>query len=189
MTHHHAPTPKKGNAMSRTKKFADDVLGVSDPSLGDERERDVILRAYTLALQYGVTVLFLAALVMMAAGQSFWSIAVVILTGSTTWVAMWYARSEGVNLMEAIRLGGPRRKRLTTVLTIGYLVAWMGLYAYLLLAGEPLIPSPREPLSTVGSDGISTVIGGVVGAAAALAATYFIAMWLKNRSYEDAGDD
>lgn len=168
--------------MSRTKKFADQVLGVSDQSTGDERERDVVLRAYTVAWQAGVTVLFCFSLVLMAFGESTWSLVLVLLTGATSWVAVWYAGHEGVNLMELIGRSSPRRGRLTMVATLGFLVLWMGLYAVLLVTGSPIVSADVNPSFEGREDGIGSVMGGVTGAALALIAAALIAKWMRARA-------
>jgi ABC-type antimicrobial peptide transport system permease subunit len=66
---------------NRPNAFADRIAGFDDPSMGDERERDIILRAYTFGAVVSTYVFFALALIFAVLGAGLWSALIVLASG------------------------------------------------------------------------------------------------------------
>lgn len=154
-------------APSALKRIADSLSGFDDPSMGDEREREVILRAYTFAMLLGLFLSFVVAFAFAVVGWAFASLAVIVVAGISSWAPYWYCARENVSMPLLGSRANPRRKRLMLVGTVVFLVAWMAARGFHVLTGAPLL-SVDHYLGDGGVGEVSTVVGGLVGAALAL---------------------
>ena len=62
---------------NRPNAFADRIAGFDDPSMGDERERDVILRAYTFGAVVSTYVFFALTLIFAVLGAGIWTVLII----------------------------------------------------------------------------------------------------------------
>lgn len=156
------------NGPGAVKRAADSISGFDDPSMGDERERDVTLRAYTFAMQLGVYLSLLFALLLAVVGVGFWSVTLILAAGIASWAAIWYCERENVSMAALVERAGPRRKKLAWILVTFFMLAWLGAMAFHMLTGAPLVPIDASPGN--GDSSVSTVVGGFVGALVGLLA-------------------
>lgn len=156
------------NGPDALKRAADSISGFDDPSMGDERERDVVLHAYTFAMQIVVYVSLLFALLLAAVGVGFWSVTLILAAGIGSWSAIWYCAREHVSMTALADRAGPRRKKAAWILIPIFVLAWLGAIAFHAVTGTPLLPVDLNPSN--GGSSISTVLGVVVGALVGLLA-------------------
>jgi len=141
------------------KRIADSLSGFDDPSMGDERQREVILRAYTFAMQLGLFLSFAVALLLAVVGLGFASLAVVVVAGTSSWAAVWYCARENVSMPMLVNRANPRRKRLTLFVTGAFVIAWVAARSFHVLTGAPLLSVDSDR----GVGEASTVVGMLVG--------------------------
>lgn len=73
--------------MTNTRKaakpnaLADRIAGFNDPSMGDERERDVILRAYTFGAVVSIYVFYILGVLFAVIGAGLWTVPLILGTG------------------------------------------------------------------------------------------------------------
>ena len=94
---------------NRPNAFADRIAGFDDPSMGDERERDVILRAYTLGAVVSTYVFFALALIFAVFGAGMWSVLIVFGSMVTSIVISAYCQRENVDFSMSMARVSPRR--------------------------------------------------------------------------------
>lgn len=149
----------------RLKALADTVSGFDDPSMGDERQREVILRAYTFAMQLGLYLSLILAVWLSVVGAGQWSLLPVLFAGLSSWAAIWYCARDGVDLMDLTHRVRPRRRRTVAVLMTVLVAAWALALGAHVVTGSPLLATGinlgRESLS--GSTLGGAVVGAVVG--------------------------
>lgn len=167
------------------KRAADSLSGFEDPSMGDEREHQVILRAYTFAMQIGMYLAFAFALLLALVGVGLWSITLVLVAGSSSWAAMWYCEREGVSIPVLLKRATPKRKRLAIIVTAVFIVAWVIAMSFHALTGAPLVPVDIE-LAGVGAP---AVVGGLVGAVCGLLAAVVAMKRAEKRANPAADND
>lgn len=149
----------------RLKALADTVSGFDDPSMGDERQREVILRAYTFAMQLGLYLSLILAVWLSVVGAGQWSLLPVLFAGLSSWAAIWYCGRDGIDLMHLTRRVRPRRRRAVAVLMTVLVAAWALALGVHIATGSPLLVTGidlgRESLS--GSTLGGAVVGAIVG--------------------------
>lgn len=157
------------NTVSDKKKrpnaFADRVAGFDDPSMGDERERDVILRAYTFGAVVSTYVFFALALVFAVLGAGLWSALIILASGVSGVAISAYCRRENVDFSMAMARVSPKRLIVANITGGLFAIAWLAAVVFHMSTGHPLIDvgmgdrvMPGAPSSTY-----SVVIGGAVG--------------------------
>lgn len=129
---------KQTGKGSQWVAFADRIAGMADPSLGDEREREITMRAYTVAQTMGAYIFMAFGVVLAALGHWWIAFAVIILSGLQTLIAQAYAKQHGIDLVAQTDRVSPQRKRLTTIVVIVVLVALLGARIYQLQSGHAL---------------------------------------------------
>ncbi|WP_205683404.1 hypothetical protein [Brevibacterium sp. S111] len=85
------------NKKHRGNELADKIAGFNDPSMGDERERDVILRAYTLGAVVSTYVFFALGLIFAVLGAGVWSAFIILGSIATSSVVSGYCKRENVD--------------------------------------------------------------------------------------------
>lgn len=132
--------------MTNTRKsakpnaLADRIAGFNDPSMGDERERDVILRAYTFASVVSTYVFFaLGVLFAVIGGGIFWTALIFLCSGVTGVAVSTYCKREGIDWKMV--LARANRKRLVTGQLVGaaFSITWLAAIAYHQSTGHPLL--------------------------------------------------
>ena len=148
-----------------TNELADRIAGFNDPSMGDERERDVILRAYTLGAVVSTYVFFALALIFAVFGAGMWSVLIVFGSMVTSIVISAYCQRENVDFSMAMARVSPRRLIVGNIVGALFAIAWVGAIVFQLSNGYPLIAvgmgnqtMPGAPSSTY-----SIVIGAAFG--------------------------
>lgn len=154
------------------------LTGLSDPSMGDEREQAVILRAYAFAMVLAMLLGFATSILFAVFGLGLWSVAPLMIVGIPSWATIWFAAREGVDLVALLDRAGKKRMTLVWAGTIGYLLLWCGALAFHILTGNPLI---SVDFDFGGDPGSETLIGGVIGGTVGLLAAV-IALKLKSRT-------
>lgn len=147
-------------------RFADRLAGLNDPSMGsDEREREVTLRAYTVASTISLYLVIAVGLLFALIGAAWWSMIPILSSGIFGAVAAEYARQEGVDLYRAGGRIAGRRFVVTEAISGVLALCWVAALAFHLGTGHPVF---QVGLGTVpasgGSTGLSTFLGGVCGA-------------------------
>ncbi|GAB3050068.1 hypothetical protein [Sediminivirga luteola] len=143
------------------------LTGLNDPSMGDERERDVILRSYSFALVLAMFLGFLASILLAVVGLGLWSIVPIFVVGIPSWAAIWFAAKEGVDLVALLDKASKSRTRLMWAGTFGFILLWGGALSFHILMGNPLVDIRID----IGDDaGLGPVLGGGIGAVVGLVA-------------------
>lgn len=157
----------------------DTLLGYRDPSMGDERERDVILRAnglaHTLALVFGLLVA-----VFMAAGGLGWAAILVLLAVCLpVYAAYFYARNEGVDMV--VQNGRTSKARRICAVVFGVVAcgAVLSAIGYQIIAGEPLLNISWGPNE---SGDVGEIAGMLIGAVCG-AGVILLGMYLLRRKF------
>ena len=153
-----------------TNELADRIAGFNDPSMGDERERDVILRAYTLGAVVSTYVFFALALIFAVFGAGMWSVLIVFGSMVTSIVISAYCQRENVDFSMAMARVSPRRLIVGNIVGALFAIVWVGAIVFHISNGYPLIDvgmgnqtMPGAPPSTY-----SIVIGAAFGFIVAL---------------------
>ena len=153
-----------------TNELADRIAGFNDPSMGDERERDVILRAYTLGAVVSTYVFFALALIFAVFGAGMWSVLIVFGSMVTSIVISAYCQRENVDFSMSMARVSPRRLIVGNIVGALFAIVWVGAIVFHISNGYPLIDvgmgnqtMPGAPSSTY-----SIVIGAAFGFIVAL---------------------
>lgn len=161
-------------------KLADAFAGIDTMTGVDERERDVILRAYTFAMVVGTVASGLAALLLAAVGAGFWSVFVILAAAAGSIAATWYCARHAVNLTATTGLVKGRRAFIAYGSAAIFTLAWLALVYYHGLSGAPLLDVGISPTIDADFQEASTVAGAVVGAGVALG-SFALVGWLIKR--------
>lgn len=175
---------------SRFTEIADTISGVRDPSMGDERERDVILRAYTFSSVLATYAAFALAILLAVIGVGLWSVLVVLAAGLSGWGAIWYCARHDVDLTTMTERMTGRRRRVTYSAMAVLAVLWVAAVLFHVLTGAPLVPVDLG-FPAPADDGFATVLGALVGGAVGIVAVA-VALKLISRSIrrsEQAAED
>lgn len=124
---------------NRPNAFADRIAGFDDPSMGDERERDIILRAYTFGAVVSTYVFFALALVFAVLGAGMWSVLIVFGSMVTSIAVSAYCQRENVDFSMAMARVSPRRLIVGNIVGALFAIAWVGAIVFQLSNGYPLI--------------------------------------------------
>ena len=150
---------------NRPNAFADRIAGFDDPSMGDERERDIILRAYTFGAVVSTYVFFALALIFAVLGAGLWSVLIVFGSMVTSIAVSAYCQRENVDFSMAMARVSPRRLIVGNIVGALFAIAWLAAVVFHMSNGYPLIDAgmgnrlmPGAPSSTY-----SIVIGGAIG--------------------------
>ena len=150
---------------NRPNAFADRIAGFDDPSMGDERERDIILRAYTFGAVVSTYVFFALALIFAVLGAGMWSVLIVFGSMVTSIAVSAYCQRENVDFSMAMARVSPRRLIVGNIVGALFAIAWLAAVVFHMSNGYPLIDAgmgnrlmPGAPSSTY-----PIVIGGAIG--------------------------
>ena len=150
---------------NRPNAFADRIAGFDDPSMGDERERDVILRAYTFGAVVSTYVFFALALIFAVLGAGIWTVLIIFGSIVISGVISVYCKRENVDFSMAMSRVSPKRLIIGNIVGALFAIAWVGAIVFHLSNGYPLIEAgmgnrtmPGAPSSTY-----SIAIGAAFG--------------------------
>ena len=121
---------------------ADRLAGISDPSIGDERERDIALRAGTAAMVVSIFTIQLIGVALAVIGAGLWSVLIILAALIPSGVYSWYCTSAGLAVA----------------------CAWIAAVAVHVTTGAPLIDvGLGNAVTPDSSTAIGLVTGGIVG--------------------------
>nr|WP_276584651.1 hypothetical protein [Brevibacterium permense] len=145
--------------------MAERIAGFDDPSMGDERERDVILRAYTLGAVVSTYVFFALGLIFAVLGAGMWSVLVVLGSMVTSIVVSAYCKRENVDFSMAMARVSPRRLIVGNIVGSVFAIVWVGAIVFHISKGYPLIDAGMGASATFGASTstYSIVIGAALG--------------------------
>ena len=155
------------NGQQRPNALANRIAGLNDPSMGDERERDVILRAYMFGSIISMYAFLAIAVLFAVIGAGLWTLPLVLGSGLMTFAVSGYCKREGVDFALAAARAAPRRLVLTQIVTSLIAFAWVFAVGFHQSTGHPLVEAGLGTIIS-GASGSSIMIGGVIGAVAAI---------------------
>lgn len=147
----------------RPNAVADSIAGFNDPSMGDERERDIILRAYTYGSVLTMFAIFVVAIVFAVIGAGFWSV-LLIGTGALSGIAISrYCKREGIDFSMITAQIDRKRFLIGQLMSVLFMAGWLFAIAFHISTGHPLI-DVNLGSQFEGSDSASeTMVGGISG--------------------------
>ena len=147
----------------RSNALADRIAGFDDPSMGDERERDIILRAYTLSAVLSTFVFFALGILFAAIGAGYWS-ALLMLGPMVGMLAVSiYCKRAGIDFAQSVARIRPIRLTVSYIVSICLALAWLFAMAFHQVNGHPLFPVGLG--STMGNSDSpgASMFGGIIG--------------------------
>jgi hypothetical protein len=155
------------NSSAGRRSFAtvaDNLVGIKDPSMGDERERDIMLRAGTTAMTVSIYTIQALGVLLAVIGVGLWSgvvIAAAVIPGAAY---TWYCQSSGINPSQSYAKIALRRRNWSIVIGLAMAAAWIGALSFHMLSGSPLVPAGIQgTVGTGNSTAIGLVVGGLIG--------------------------
>ena len=153
----------------RPNALADKIAGLDDPSMGDEREREVILRAYTFGSVLSTHVFFALAVLFAAIGAGLWTIPLVLGSAVAGLAVPAYCKREGVDFTLAVSRAANKRMIVSYATSVVFTAAWVAAIAFHQTTSHPFIDAGLgSPLT--GSSSSSFVTGASIGIVCAIAA-------------------
>lgn len=170
---------------------ADRLAGIDDPSMGDERERDIALRAGTAAMVGSIFAILLLGVLFAAIGAGMWSAVLFLAAIVPSGIYNWYCRSSGIDTARSYAKIAPRRRNLAMTAGFAAAGAWVAALAFHMITGAPLID---VGLGAEIPDGSSTayglITGGLMGTAVGvLVLTGTVRIGRKRLTADDDADD
>lgn len=147
----------------RPNELADKIAGFNDPSMGDERERDIILRAYTYGSVLSTYVILVLAIVFAVIGAGFWSV-LLIAGGVVSGTAVSrYCKREGIDFAMANAQVDSRRYFIGQLISVLIMAGWLFAIAFHISTGHPLIDVGLGAHFESGESPSSVLLGGISG--------------------------
>ncbi|WP_019158953.1 hypothetical protein [Brevibacterium senegalense] len=155
------------NSSGERRSFAtvaDRLVGLKDPSMGDERERDIILRAGTTAMTVSIFTIQTLGVLLAVIGVGLWS-GVVLAAAVIPGVAYtWYCQSSGLDTTQSYAKIAARRRNWSVMAGLAMAAAWIGALSFHMLTGSPLVQAGIQgTVGTGNSTAIGLVVGGLIG--------------------------
>ncbi|WP_227983143.1 hypothetical protein [Nocardia spumae] len=144
--------------MTKTTAFEDIFLAADEPAWGDERAREEFYRGSTIALCATIYGCYVIAIVAAALDATAVSLLIFLLPSLTSLLLLRYCARRGIDMRSLLKGFPPQRKRIAYATTYPLVAAWLAVFLWRTL------PSDSLPQSLLGA-----VVGGVIGAVAALA--------------------
>ncbi|GAA1854298.1 hypothetical protein [Brevibacterium marinum] len=154
---------------AKPNALADRIAGLDDPSMGDERERDVILRAYMFGSVISMFVFLALAVLFAVIGAGFWTIPLIFGSSVLSFAVSSYCKREGVDFELATARAAPRRLVISYLACGAFAIAWVIAIGFHQTTGHPLVAAGLGS-SVESASGSSIVIGGLVGVIIAILA-------------------
>ena len=159
------------NSTHKNKKpnaFADRIAGINDPSMGDEREREVILRAYTFGSIISTYAFFTLGVLFAIIGGGFWTVPIILASGAMGIAVSLYCRREGVDFRMMLARVAPKRLAITYLISVPFIAVWLFAVIYHQTTGHPLINAGLGTMFGDPTGGSSMIIGAVAGVLAVI---------------------
>lgn len=154
------------NSTSKSRKpneLANKFAGLNDPSMGDERERDVVLRAYTFGSVVAIYVFFALGLLFAVIGAGLWTVPIVLGSGVIGFAVSSYCKREGLDFASATARVAPKRLVLSQIIGAVFVILWLVAIVFHQTAGHPLIDVGLGTM-IASSSSTSIITGAAVGA-------------------------
>ncbi|WP_436326783.1 hypothetical protein [Brevibacterium sp. FAM 27836] len=139
--------------------LADRIAGINDPSMGDERERDVTLRAYTFGSVVSMYVFFGLGLFFAVIGAGLWTLPIFLASGAMGVAASSYCKREAVDIKLATARVAPKRRVKSYLFGALFTVAWIVAITFHETTGHPLIDAGLGSTLGFSDSGTSMLIG------------------------------
>lgn len=167
-----------------TNELADKIAGFNDPSMGDERERDVILRAYTLGAVVSTYVFFALGLIFAVLGAGVWSAFIILGSIATNSVVSGYCKRENVDFSMSMARVSPKRLVVGNIVGAVFAIVWVGAIVFHMSEGRPLIDAGMGTSATFGAP--TSMYAIVIGAAVGFIATITLTTISRTRKIKQA---
>lgn len=150
---------------NRSNELADKIAGFNDPSMGDERERDVILRAYTLGAVVSTYVFFALGLIFAVLGAGLWSAFIILGSIVTSSAISGYCKRENVDFAMSMARVSAKRLIVGNIAGAVFAIVWVSAIVFHMSEGHPLIDAGMGASTTLGAatSTYAIVIGATVG--------------------------
>lgn len=172
------------NKKHRGNELADKIAGFNDPSMGDERERDVILRAYTLGAVVSTYVFFALGLIFAVLGAGVWSAFIILGSIATSSVVSGYCKRENVDFSMSMARVSPKRLIVGNIVGAVFAIVWVGAIVFHMSEGRPLIDAGMGTSATFGAP--TSMYAIVIGAAVGFIATITLTTISRTRKIKQA---
>ncbi|MGW6128844.1 hypothetical protein ACWFNE_02330 [Cellulomonas sp. NPDC055163] len=143
-------------------RAADRLMDLDSPVYGDERERALVMEAYTFGATATVYVCIGAAVVSAVLGGLLLPVVLLVTATLPSFASIWYARRRGVDLLAMSERATPRERRTTVLTMVGGVLVVLGAMLVTVRTGHGLVPLP-EPSGTVSEVLDSLVVGAILG--------------------------
>lgn len=151
------------NDQSMLGRAADRLMDLDSPVYGDERERALVMEAYTFGATATVYVCLGGAVVSAVLGSLLLPVALLVASTLPSLASTWYARRRGVDLLAMSERATPRERRTAVlVVVVGTLVV-LGAMLVTVRTGHGLVTVP-EPTGTVSEVLDDVLVGAILGA-------------------------
>ncbi|WP_169251241.1 hypothetical protein [Brevibacterium sp. 'Marine'] len=153
---------------NRPNAFADRIAGINDPSMGDERERDVILRAYTFGSIISTYAFFALGVLFAVIGGGLWTVPIILASGAMGVAVALYCRREGVDFRMRLARVASKRLTISYLISVPFIAVWLFAIIYHQTTGHPLINAGLGTMFGDPGGGSSMIIGAACGVLAVI---------------------
>lgn len=133
--------PQNVAMRQKVVNLADSVVGFHEESMGDEREAQVILRAYTFALVTGTFLLVVVSALLALFGYWAFALGSLVFGALQSYLAIMYASACGVSLYQLEERTSVRRKRASISMYLVLVAVIFGARGFQLYQGRPVFGS------------------------------------------------
>lgn len=150
------------NDHSVLGRAADRLMDLDSPVYGDERERALVMEAYTFGATATIYVCIGAAVVSAVLGGLLLPVALLLAAALPSFASIWYARRRGVDLLAMSERATPRERRTAVVTVVGGMLVVLGAMLVTVRTGHGLVPLP-EPSGTISGTLDDVLVGAILG--------------------------
>ncbi|MFD2839384.1 hypothetical protein ACFSYH_02200 [Populibacterium corticicola] len=159
--------------------FADRVSGFDDPSMGDEREANVIMKGHTFALVVSSGTLTIAGAGFALFGFWYVALGAILLGGLQSYLTIGYAAAHGVSIYGLTDRSARNRKIASLIGYLATVAVLLGARFYQLRMGHPVFGD--YGVIQVTPDTTSESIGMIAGVIVGIVAVFIV---LKFRAHQ-----
>jgi hypothetical protein len=150
------------NDHSVLGRAADRMMDLDSPVYGDERERALVMEAYTFGATATVYVCIGGAVVSAVLGGLLLPAVLLVAATLPSFASIWYARRRGVDLLAMSERATPRERRTAVLTLVGGMLVVLGAMLFTVRTGHGLVPLP-EPSGTVSEVLDDALVGAILG--------------------------
>src|SRR5699024_9228769 len=134
-----SPMNTSSGKKPRTNELADRIAGFDDPSMGDEREREVILRAYTFGSIVSTYVFFALGVIFAVIGGGMWTALIVLASGVSGMAVSAHCQRENLDVSPAMARVSPHRPLNPYLPGARFPISWGPAFVFQQTPGPPLL--------------------------------------------------